>query len=53
MTRDAVDALRRAGFSRRDFLKTSGALIVSFSGAAVIERTGFAQGQFGTRIRHS
>src|SRR5262249_51018737 len=52
MTRDAVDALRRAGFSRRDFLKPSGALIVSFSGAAVIERTGFAQGQFGTRMSH-
>src|SRR5438093_4341083 len=52
MTRDALDALRRAGFSRRDFLKTSGALIVIFSSAAVLERTGLAQGQFGTRISH-
>ena len=30
MTQDATDALYRTGFSRRDFLKTSGALIVSF-----------------------
>jgi len=30
MTRDAREALRRAGFSRRDFLKGSGALIVGF-----------------------
>jgi CO/xanthine dehydrogenase Mo-binding subunit len=52
MTRDAFDALARAGFSRRDFLKTSGALIVAFSGAAVLERTGLAQGQFGTRMSH-
>ncbi len=31
MTRDARAALRRAGFSRRDFLKGTGALIVGFS----------------------
>ena len=31
MTRDARAALRRAGFTRRDFLKTSGVLIVGFS----------------------
>src|SRR5262252_4687761 len=31
MTRDARAALKHAGFSRRDFLKTSGALIVTFS----------------------
>ena len=31
MTRDARAALKQAGFSRRDFLKTSGALIVGFS----------------------
>ncbi|PWU05906.1 MAG: hypothetical protein C5B51_13550 [Terriglobia bacterium] len=31
MTPDARAALRGAGFSRRDFLRTSGALIVSFS----------------------
>ena len=33
MTRQARSALKQAGFSRRDFLKTSGALIVSFSAA--------------------
>ena len=31
ITQDASAALRREGFSRRDFLKTSGALIVGFS----------------------
>ena len=31
MTRDARAALKQTGFSRRDFLKTSGALIVGFS----------------------
>jgi nicotinate dehydrogenase subunit B len=31
MTRDARAVLQQAGFSRRDFLKTSGALIVGFS----------------------
>ena len=45
MTRDARAALDREGFSRRDFLKTSGALIVSFSmagqsGTAQSRRTG-------------
>src|SRR5579864_2600934 len=34
MTRDARAALKRAGFSRRDFLKTSGALIVGFSASS-------------------
>src|SRR5262249_49341554 len=52
MRRDALDAVRRGGFSRRDFLKTSGALIVGFSSAAVLERSGLAQGQFGTRMSH-
>ena len=33
MTPDAADALARAGFSRREFLKWSGALIVTFSAA--------------------
>ncbi len=41
-TRDARIALERAGFSRRDFLKTSGALIVSFSAGSWR-----AQAQFG------
>ena len=31
LTQDARSALAKAGFSRRDFLKTSGALIVTFS----------------------
>jgi CO/xanthine dehydrogenase Mo-binding subunit len=35
MRRDALEALKRAGFSRRDFLKGSGALIVSFSAAGL------------------
>jgi len=52
MTPDAVDALARAGFSRRDFLKTSGALVVSFSAAAVMEQAVMAQGPFGTRVSH-
>jgi nicotinate dehydrogenase subunit B len=49
MTRDARRALARAGFSRRDFLRTSGALIVGFSSAAVAARSGLAQGPFGTQ----
>ncbi len=41
MTSDAVAALARSGFSRRNFLKTSGALIVGFS---IAERQANAQG---------
>ncbi|MBV8905310.1 MAG: xanthine dehydrogenase family protein molybdopterin-binding subunit [Acidobacteriia bacterium] len=41
LTPRAAEALERAGFSRREFLKTSGALIVSFA----TERT--AEAQFG------
>jgi len=52
MTRDAIEALARAGFSPRDFLKTSGAVIVGFSAAAIWERAGLAQGQFDTRVSH-
>ena len=52
MTPDALAALARAGFSRRDFLKTSGALVVSFSAAATAERASVAQGQFDTRASH-
>ncbi|HKB09552.1 MAG TPA: molybdopterin cofactor-binding domain-containing protein [Vicinamibacterales bacterium] len=37
---------------RRDFLKTSGALVVSFGAASLAERIGLAQGQFGTRASH-
>jgi CO/xanthine dehydrogenase Mo-binding subunit len=52
MTPEAADALGRAGFSRRDFLKTSGALVVTFSAAAVAPAAGWAQGPFGTRRSH-
>jgi len=52
MTREAAAALGAAGFSRRDFLKTSGVLVVSFSAAAVLDRAAIAQGQFGTRASH-
>jgi nicotinate dehydrogenase subunit B len=37
---------------RRDFLKTSGALVVSFGAASLVERAGLAQGPFGTRASH-
>lgn len=49
LTPDAREALARAGFSRRDFLRTSGALIVSFGAAAAAEPwTAAAQGPFDT-----
>lgn len=38
--------------SRRDFIRASGALIVSFSGAAAFEPLALGQGQFGTRASH-
>ena len=44
MPSDARAALVNAGFTRRGFLKTSGALIVSFSAASLAERVGVAQG---------
>jgi CO/xanthine dehydrogenase Mo-binding subunit len=52
MTSDAAHALGRAGFSRRNFLKTSGGLIVCFSAASLLEQAGLAQGQFDTRTSH-
>jgi hypothetical protein len=52
MTPAAIEALAKAGFSRRDFLKTSGALVVGFSAAAISEQAGFAQGPFDTRASH-
>jgi CO/xanthine dehydrogenase Mo-binding subunit len=54
MTPDARKALGRAGFSRRDFLRTSGALIVTFGAASIlkIDETAAVQGQFGTRVSH-
>ena len=42
MTPDAEAALARAGFSRRAFLKSSGALIVGFSVAGSASRLGLA-----------
>ncbi len=44
MTSDARAAFVNAGFTRRGFLKTSGALIVSFSAASLAEQVGLAQG---------
>jgi nicotinate dehydrogenase subunit B len=44
-TRDARAALRAAGVSRRDFLKTSGALIVGFSAGGLMLRAQGPQGQ--------
>ncbi len=51
MTPDAHDAFVRAGFSRRDFLKTSGVLVVTFGATSVLSRLG-AQGPFDTRPSH-
>ncbi len=51
MTPDAHDAFVRAGFSRRDFLKTSGVLVVTFGAASVLPSAG-AQGPFGTQPSH-
>lgn len=45
MTADARAALNRSGFSRRDFLKGAGALIVTFSMGGALE-TVRAQGNF-------
>jgi len=55
VTRDARRAMARAGFSRRDFLQTSGALIVSFGAAALAAPEDLwpsDQGEFGTRASH-
>ncbi|HKC71082.1 MAG TPA: molybdopterin cofactor-binding domain-containing protein, partial [Terriglobales bacterium] len=38
--------------SRRKFLKTSGALIVSFSASSLLEPFAVAQGPFGTHLSH-
>jgi CO/xanthine dehydrogenase Mo-binding subunit len=46
---DARAALGAAGFSRRDFLKTSGALIVAFRGFGAADLTLRAQGPPGSR----
>src|SRR5262249_47461206 len=58
VTRDAIRALAQAGFSRRDFLKSSGVLIVSFAAAdtalvaGLVQGRGGDPGQFGTRASH-
>ena len=54
MTRNARAALDRAGLSRRDFLKSSGALIVTFSSLSVLETrsAGAGDAQFDTRASH-
>ncbi len=39
-------------WSRRDFLRASGALVVSFSASAVFDEAAFGQGEFGTRASH-
>jgi CO/xanthine dehydrogenase Mo-binding subunit len=44
MTADAREALDRSGFSRRDFLKRSGALIVTFGAAGVASNLGLTSG---------
>jgi CO/xanthine dehydrogenase Mo-binding subunit len=48
MTPEAQNAMDQAGFSRRDFLKGSGALIVSFASISV---DALAQGPFDTRVQ--
>jgi nicotinate dehydrogenase subunit B len=52
MASDAARALDRAGFSRRDFLRTSGSLVVCFGSAALFDPVGHAQGPFDTRVSH-
>ena len=51
MTLDAIDAFARAGFSRRDFLKSSGILVVTFA-AGPAYGAGGRQGPFDTRPSH-
>jgi nicotinate dehydrogenase subunit B len=49
LTRDAEAALKRAGFSRRDFIKGSGALVVGFSMWELSAVPRAAAAQFGGR----
>jgi len=49
MTPDARAALRSSGFSRRDFLRGSGALIVSFSVAGLAEELGLPPGSMAAQ----
>src|SRR5689334_5928985 len=39
-------------WSRREFLRTSGVLVVGFGAAAALDPTGLAQGPFDTRPSH-
>jgi CO/xanthine dehydrogenase Mo-binding subunit len=50
-TADAGAALERTGLSRRGFLASSGALIVGFSTATILEPWALAQGPFDTQIQ--
>jgi CO/xanthine dehydrogenase Mo-binding subunit len=49
MTPDARAALHSSGFSRRDFLRGSGALIVSFSVAGLAEKLGLPPGSMAAQ----
>jgi CO/xanthine dehydrogenase Mo-binding subunit len=51
MTPEAREALARAGFSRRDFLRGAGALIVAFRAAPGFEALAFGQGPAGTQAQ--
>src|SRR5688572_23127378 len=44
LTPDAFETLKACGFSRRQMLKTSGALVVGFSAAGLAGRFGIAPG---------
>src|ERR1700756_1959955 len=48
----SAEAGMRNEISRRDFVKASGALVVSFSTAALIEPLALAQGPFDTHFSH-
>jgi CO/xanthine dehydrogenase Mo-binding subunit len=50
MTPEARAALASSGFSRRDFLRGTGALIVTFSATGRSERIVFAQGARGAAV---
>jgi nicotinate dehydrogenase subunit B len=51
MTRDARRALAGAGFSRREFLRGSGALVVTYAAATTARPALAAQGPFDTRVQ--
>jgi len=52
MTPEARRALGEAGFSRRDFLKGAGAVIVAFSSVPLLEPVLAGQGPFDTHASH-